>query len=128
MPTETVVPGFAIVAGYSSLGDSDLAPQVTFSAIPSSAAAGAPIYLIWSTLNVGQIEVTGTNGVDYIGAGPLPTSPSGFDTGRISAIGSGIYQIPNGFTESITLTLTAYDATGHPLVPPLTATVHITIS
>jgi|SRR5208337_2214677 len=128
MPTQTVVPGFAVIAGYSSLGDSDLAPQATFSAIPSIAHVGDPIYLIWSTLNVGQIEITGSNGVDYIGVGPFPISPTGFDSGRISAIGSGIYSVTAGFTHSITLVLTAYDATGHPLVPPLTATAHITIS
>jgi len=127
-PAQVPIPGFAVVGGYSSQGDSDLAPQVSFSAIPSTLHAGAPVYLIWSTLNVGQIEIKGSNGVDYIGAGPLPISPTGFDTGRISSIGSGIYQIPNGFTQSITLTLTAYDATGHPLVPSLTATAHITIS
>jgi hypothetical protein len=128
MPTQLQIPGFAVIGGFNSQGDSDLAPQVSFSAVPSTAAPNAPIYLIWSTLNVGQLEITGTNGVDYIGFGPFPTSPLGFDTGRITAIGSGIYPVTNGFTQSITLTLTCYDATGHPLVPPLSATAHIVIS
>jgi hypothetical protein len=112
-----LIPGFAIVGTYSASGDSSSTPAVALSAIPSSTNANVEIILLWNSNSVGQIEITGNNGID-----------PPFDSGRISTLGSGVYIVGNGFTKTITLTLTAYDATGHPLVPPLTATAHITIS
>jgi len=112
------IPGFAIVGTYSTSGDSSSTPAAALSAIPSSTPAATPpteIVLLWNTTAVGQIEITGNNGQD-----------PPFDTGRISTLGSGVYVVANGFTKTITLTLTAYDSTGHPLGLTATATVTIT--
>jgi hypothetical protein len=109
------IPGFAIVGTYSPSGDSSSTPAVALSAIPSNTTPFIEIILLWNTTAVGQIEITGNNGVD-----------PPFDSGRISALGSGVYIIGNGFAQTIVLTLTAYDSTGNPL--GLTTTVKITIS
>jgi hypothetical protein len=115
---ETFLPSFALIAEYSTSGDGALPPQVSFFAVPSTAAPHQSIDLLWYTFNVGQIEITGNNGVDY--------QPGGFDSGRISTSGSGIYIVSLGFTVGITLTLTAYDAMGNPL--GITKIVVITIT
>ena len=112
------LPGFALIASFLESGDSLLPAQATLFAVPSSTSPHTSVTLLWDTVNVGQIEITGNNSVDY--------QPLGFDSGRISTSGSGVYIIGNGFTKSIFLTLTAYDATGHPL--GLTSSVTITIS
>lgn len=113
------VPGFALISNYSTDGDSNLPPQAQLFAIPSTAAPAASINLLWNTLNVAFIGITGNNGVDY--------QPGGFDTGFISTSGSGIYVIGNGFTASILLTMQAYDMTQTPIAG-LTSTVQITIT
>lgn len=112
---EGLIPGFAIVGTYSASGDSSSTPAVSLSAIPSTTTPSTEIILLWNSTAVGQIEITGNNGID-----------PPFDSGRISTLGSGVYVIGNGFTQTIVLTLTAYDSTGHPL--GLTTTVKITIS
>jgi hypothetical protein len=113
-----LLPGFALIASFSASGDSSLPPQATLFAVPQSTHAHTSITLLWDTVNVGQIEIAGNNSVDY--------QPLGFDSGRISTTGSGVYIVGNGFTKSILLTLTAYDATGSPL--GLTSSVQIIIS
>jgi len=113
------VPGFALISTYSTAGDSSLPPQAQLFAIPSTAAPVASIDLLWNTLNVAFIGITGNNGVDY--------QPGGFNTGFISTSGSGIYVIGNGFTVSILLTLQAYDITQTPIAG-LTSAVQITIT
>jgi len=113
------VPGFALISTYSTAGDSSLPPQAQLFAIPSTAVPVASIDLLWNTLNVAFIGITGNNGVDY--------QPGGFNTGFISTSGSGIYVIGNGFTVSILLTLQAYDITQTPIAG-LTSAVQITIT
>src|SRR5271157_1794727 len=97
-------PGFALISSYESTGDSSLPPQATLYAVPATTLPHTSITLLWDTINVGQIEITGNNGID-----------PPFDSGRITTTGSGVYIVGNGFTHTILLTLTAYDATGHPL-------------
>jgi len=113
------VPGFALISNYSTTGDSSLPPQAQLFAIPQTAAPAASINLLWNTLNVAFIGITGSNGVDYL--------PSGFDTGFVSTSGSGIYVIGSGFTADILLTLQAYDQTQTPIAG-LTSAVQITIT
>ena len=112
-------PGFALIASFTTAGDEGLVAQAQLGAVPSSTHAHVSINLIWVTLNVAFVRITGSNGVDYL--------PFGFDTGLISTSGSGIYVIGNGFTSNITLTLQAYDASQNPLAG-VTSSVHITIS
>lgn len=109
------ISGFALIASFSSTGDASLPPQATLFAVPAATTAHTSITLLWNTINVGQIEITGNNGFD-----------PAFDTGRISTTGSGVYIVGSGFVKSILLTLTAYNATGVPL--GLTSTAQITIS
>jgi hypothetical protein len=113
------IPGFALIGSYSTAGDSSLPPQAQLFAIPSTAAPAESINLLWNTLNVAFVGITGNNGVDY--------QPGGFNTGFISTSGSGIYVIGNGFTASILLTLQAYDSTQTPIAG-LTSAVSITIT
>src|SRR5271157_1115595 len=113
------VPGFALISTYSTTGDSSLPPQAQLFAIPSTAAPTQSIDLLWNTLNVAFIGITGDNGVDY--------QPGGFNTGFVSTSGSGIYVIGNGFTASILLTLQAYDMTQTPIAGLISA-VQITIT
>ena len=112
-------PGFALTASFTTAGDEALLPQAQLEAIPSTAHAHNSINLLWTTLNVAFVRITGSNGVDY--------TPLGFDTGLISTSGSGIYVVGNGFTANITLTLQAYDGSMNPLAG-VTSSVHITIS
>jgi hypothetical protein len=120
------VPGFSLIASFSSSGDGALAPQATLYAVPFHAAPGQSVNLLWNTLNVFYIRITGNNFVDYQ-APPPPGSASGFDTGLISTAGSGIYVVGNGFTTNITLTLQAYDNTQAPILG-LTSSTTILIS
>jgi hypothetical protein len=112
-------PGFALTASYTTAGDQALLPQAQLEAIPAAAHAHNSINLLWTTLNVAFVRITGSNGVDYL--------PFGFDTGFISTSGSGIYVIGNGFTATITLTLQAYDGSQNPLAG-VTSSAHIVIS
>ncbi len=107
--------GFSLIASFQPTGDSSLPPQAQLAAVPNNTHAHVSVTLLWDTINVGQIEITGNNGFD-----------PPFDTGRITTSGSGIYINGNGWTHTILLTLTAYDATGAPL--GLTSTVQITIT
>jgi hypothetical protein len=121
-----VLPGFALIASFSTQGDSALAPQATLFAVPSNTTVHHPINLLWDTLNVSFVGITGNNGVDYQSP-PPPGSFTGFNTGLLSTNGSGIYIVNTGFTASITLTLQAYDALQNPILG-LTSTVVITIT
>lgn len=107
--------GFATIGQYNTSGDTSLPPQAVLSAMPTTAAAHTSITLLWDTVNVAQIEITGNNGTD-----------PPFDSGRITTTGSGVYIVGGGFTVNITLTLTAYDSTGTPLGITSIATVTIT--
>jgi hypothetical protein len=121
-----VLPGFALIASYSTAGDNALTPQATLYAVPETAAIHQPINLLWDTLNVAYVGITGNNGVDYQSP-PPPGSVTGFNTGLLSSNGSGIYPLAGGFTATITLTLQAYDATQTAILG-LTSTVVITIT
>jgi hypothetical protein len=113
------LPGFALIGNFSVLGDSALPPQAQLSAIPTTATPHQSINLLWNTLNVAFVRITGNNGTDY--------QPAGFDTGFISTSGSGIYVVGSGFTATITLTLQAYDLT-HTAIPGLVSQVLIHIA
>jgi hypothetical protein len=113
------VPGFSLLTTFSTQGDSALVPQAQLFAIPASPHLHQSINLLWDTINVGFISITGNNGVDY--------QPGGFNTGLISTSGLGIFVVGNGFTQNITLTLQAYDQTQTPIAG-LTSSVHIVIS
>jgi hypothetical protein len=112
-------PGFALIATFTTAGDGALQPQAQLEAIPASAHVHQSISLLWNTLNVFYVRITGNNSVDY--------QPLGFDTGLISTSGSGIYVVGSGFTANITLTLQAYDASQNPLAG-VTSSIHIVIS
>lgn len=124
----TIVPliGFGLVASYTAQGDASLPPQASLVAVPSLVAPGQETVLVYTTLNVAYVRITGNNHVDYQ-LPPPPGSVSGFDTGFLSTSGSGLYQVPNGFTVGILLTLAAYDAT-HTVIVGLTPTVTITVT
>jgi hypothetical protein len=113
------VPGFSLLSTFSAQGDSALVPQAQLIAIPSTPHSHQSINLLWDTINVAFIGITGNNSVDY--------QPGGFNTGLISTSGLGIFVVGNGFTANITLTLQAYDQTQTPIAG-LTSSVHIVIS
>jgi hypothetical protein len=119
------IPGLALTASYSPMGDSSLPPQATFFIVPSSALAGQTVNLVWDTANVAYVRITGDNHVDYQ-TPPPPGSVSGFDTGFVNASGTGVYVVGNGFTASITLTLTAYNSSFVSLGLTSSATLTIT--
>jgi hypothetical protein len=121
VPTSVAVevPGFALIASFSQTGDNSLPPTAQLFAVPSVAAFHQSISLLWSTLNVAFIRITGNNGVDY--------QPSGFDTGFVSTSGSGIYVVANGFTSNITLTLQAYNFS-QTAIPGVSSTATITVT
>ena len=97
-----VLPSFAIMATYNPLGDEALPPTAYAVAIPSTTTAATPIFIIWNSSSIVQVEITGNNGID-------PVVNSGF----ISTQGSGTYEIASGFTNSITLLFNAYDTVSH---------------
>lgn len=109
------LPSFALLASYSVNGDSSLTPQATLYAVPSSTSPGTSLILLWNTLNVAEIEITGNNGID-----------PPFNTGLIPTTGSGAYVVEQGFSNTINLLLTAYNSEGSPL--GLTALTTITIA
>ena len=116
--TSQQLPGFAIIASFVQQGDSSLPPQaqlyaVPFTTVSLTVAPGQPVNLLWDTLNVAFVRITGNNGVD----------PS-FDTGLVSTAGAGIYVASHGFTQSIVLVLQAYDQT-RTAIPGLTSAVTI---
>lgn len=125
MATNVPVIGFALIASYSPTGDALLAPQASFVAVPSLVTPGEPITLVYTTLNVAYVRITGNNHVDYQ-TPPTPGSVSGFDTGFISTSGSGLYILSHGFTANIMLTLTAYDSSFVSLGLTPTATISVT--
>ena len=55
----TFLPGFYLVASYSTVGDALLPPQASLVAIPSLAAPAQPINLVYTTLNVAYVRITG---------------------------------------------------------------------
>jgi hypothetical protein len=126
MAVPSVLPGFALIASYSAGGDSALAPQATLYAVPENAAPGQSVSLLWDTLNVSYVGITGNNHVDFQSP-PPPGSITGFNTGLLSTTSAGIYIVNGGFTTTITLTLQAFDASQNP-IPGLTSTVVITVS
>lgn len=128
--TNNTVPGFALLASYSPLGDEVLPPQASFTAIPSVAPANTPITLLWYTNNIPQIVITGNIGVGWgQGWGGDWAGESTFNTGFIntSTGGTGVFEVPGGFSQTTALTLIGYDALGVPLsgVLPLYATVTV---
>lgn len=125
MATNVPLVGFALIASYSTSGDALLAPQASFVAVPELASPSEPINIVFTTLNVAYVRITGNNHVDYQ-LPPPPGSVSGFDTGFISTLGSGLYTLPLGFTASILLTLTAYDSSFTSLGLTPTVTVMVT--
>lgn len=102
-PTNTVPP-FCAIASFTPNGDTSLPPQATLFAVPANTTPHHSVTLLWDTINVAQIEITGNNGVD-----------PAFDTGLLTTAGSGAYVVGNGFLATITLLLTAYDRQGNPL-------------
>lgn len=112
--TQTL-PGFAVIASFSSAGDSALPPQATLYTVPHTSPPSQSITIIWDTLNVAFITITGNNGID-----------PAFSFGPVSVSGGGVYVWEAGFTSSILLTLTAYDSSMTPLGLTATATVTIT--
>jgi hypothetical protein len=101
--TTVYLPGFALMGVYSTLGDGALAPMAFADAIPSTMVAYTPIYVVWNTVNIVQVEITGNNGVDP----PV-------NSGLISVVGTeGLYEIVNGLQQSMTLTFNAYDTLTH---------------
>lgn len=125
MPTNVPLVGFSLIASFNPAGDALLAPQASFVAVPSLVAPHQPVTLVYTTLNVAFVRITGNNFVDYQ-LPPTPGSVAGFDTGFISTSGSGLYTLPLGFTATIMLTLTAYDSSFTPLGLTPTQTIMVT--
>lgn len=101
------LPGFALVASFSTQDDSSLPPAAVMQAIPpvlSVATQTGPdpetITLVWNTFNVPQIKI-------LAGASDL--------TGTFPAGSTGSFQPPI-ITATTTYTLKAYDANGAPLI------------
>ena len=94
------LPGFALIASYRTYGDSNLPSWASFSALPSSVAVGQPVFILWTSNNVVEISIVGTNGIDSVSE-------------SISTVGSGIYEVAGGFQTSITLACTGYDSGGN---------------
>ena len=107
------MPGFAIVSGYSSQGDTNLPSWASFSAVPSVTTAGTPVYILWTSNNVVAVEIA-----EISGSPPYP--PVVLTTG-----GSGIYEFPEGFVASTVLACTGLDSNGNAVA---TENVLITIT
>jgi hypothetical protein len=120
-----ILPGFALIASYTSSGDASLPPQASLTAVPLTVAPFASVILLWDTLNVAFVRIQGNNHVDYQSP-PPPGSISGFDTGFISTTGSGVYVVGNGFSATITLTLTTYGPGQVLLAPSSAVTITVT--
>lgn len=125
MASEVPLVGFSLTASYTPTGDALLAPEASFVAVPTLVAPSQPLTLVYTTLNVAYVRITGNNHVDYQ-LPPTPGSLAGFDTGFISTSGSGLYTLPLGFTVGILLTLTAYDSSFTPLGLTPTQTITVT--
>jgi len=110
-----ILPGFAVRGTFTTQGDNLLPPQATIYTVPSTSPHNTSITILWDTLNVGQISIAGNNHVD-----------PPFSLGPVSTSGAGVYIWAAGFTHTITLTMTCYDAVGNPL--GLTATCTVTIT
>jgi hypothetical protein len=107
------LPGFAMFAGYSGAGDTNLPSWASFTAVPDSCPAGTPVYILWTSNNVVAVEIT-----EISGSPPFP--PVYLPTG-----GSGIYEFPNGFATSTLLLCTGFDSLGNAVA---TENVLITIT
>lgn len=99
-----VLPGFAFRGIYLTTGDEGLTPSASAAAIPSVMASYTPVYIVWNTVNIVLVRITGSNGVD------APVD-SGFIT--VMGSGSGFYEIPTGLQQSMVLTFNAYDTPSH---------------
>jgi hypothetical protein len=125
MSTDVPLIGFALTASFSPTGDALLPPQASFVAVPTLVTPHQPLTLVFTTLNVAYVRITGNNLVDYQHP-PTPGSLTGFDTGFISTSGTGLYPISAGFTATILLTLTAYDSSFVSLGLTPTQTIMVT--
>lgn len=110
------IPGFALLATYTTSGDGGLTAAANLIVNPSSTTANTPVNLIWSTQNVAQIRITGTS----------------YDSGYISLVSTeGLLTVEGGFASTITLTMACYDSTQTAIEvngQPLTATATLTIT
>lgn len=109
-----VLPGFGVVSSFTPNGDDALAPQATLYTVPHHSPVNTPVTILWDTLNVAFITITGNNGFD-----------PPFSLGPISVSGAGVYVWNPGWTHSITLLLTAFDINHVPLGLTATTTVII---
>jgi hypothetical protein len=107
------LPGFAILASYSSQGDTNLPSWASFTAVPETTTAGTPVYLLWTSNNVVTIGIVEVSG-----------SPS-YPPVILATSGSGIYEFTGGFTASAVLACTGYDINGNAVA---TENVLITIT
>lgn len=112
---QNILVAFGLVASFSPLGDTSLPPQASLESVPATTHAHVSITLLWNTVNVGQVQITGNNGID-----------SAFDTGLLATSGTGAFVIGNGFTATITLVLHCFDKVGNPL--PVSSQTTIIIS
>lgn len=108
------LPSFALIATYSTSGDTSTTPSADLVSIPGSTTAFLPVTLLWNTANIVQIEITANNGIDA----PI-------DTGLVNTQGSGVYTLTAGLSKTTTFTMNAYDTIGHIALTP-TTTVNIT--
>jgi hypothetical protein len=109
--------GFALIAAYSTQGDSSLPPTATLAVLPiPPLAPGQEFTIIWNTFNVAKVRIHD----------PLFV----FDTGVINnpSTSGGSLLVPGGFASTLVLTLYCFDSSGNPLVitPVPTYTVVIT--
>jgi hypothetical protein len=108
---QVTLQSFALIASYSTAGDTSNTPSAALAVVPNNTTLGVPLVLIWNTTNIAQIEITANNGID-----------PPFDSGLIDTFGSGIYTLPNGVSTTTIFTMKAYDTSGYLALSP-TATV-----
>jgi hypothetical protein len=112
----TTVPGFALVAGVSTVID-PVTPSVGL-AVPASLIVNQQVMFTWTAVGAAQIEITTT---------------SGYNSGLISATASAGVVFASGFTSSgsFTATIAALDGNGNPVLvngTALTTTIPLNIS
>lgn len=115
---QSIIPGFSLIATFSTSGDDTLTPTASLAIIPVSASAHTSLTLLWTVLNVPKIQITASVGTPF----PGPSNQSEI----ITTAGTGAYILGNGVAVTTVFTLHALDAGGAPLgglIATATATV-----
>jgi hypothetical protein len=93
------VPAFAMIASFSSAGDT-FPTTANLYFVPPVTQANQPLTINWTTTNVYSIRLTAT----------------GLDSGVITTLGSGSYPFSVGFPATTVVTLSGFDIIGNPII------------